>query len=124
MSYGTNVWSLAVTDMGLFAASETGVYVTVDYGAHWRLVSNGLTDRETTRCLAVSGSNLFVSNYTGVFLSINAGKSWKLVNEGLANEPNTWALAVHGLYLFVGTVRGGIYRRLLSDTEALMPWRD
>jgi hypothetical protein len=93
----------AAIDTTFFAATSGGVLLSVDKGANWTQVNNGLTDTSVT-CLAVMGTNLFSGNGSGVFLSTDKGSNWTAANIGLTTSILT--LAVSGTNLFAGTAAG------------------
>ena len=104
-------YSLAVLGTYTFAgcrsrstANLTGVYVSTDNGATWRLPTHQLSTTEAyCGAFAFIGPNLFVGRYLGgVLLSTDNGNNWTSVSEGL-EKLNVGCLAVSGTNLFAGT---------------------
>jgi ligand-binding sensor domain-containing protein len=84
------------------------VYRTVDTGAHWTPVSNGITNGDA-RSLVFCGNDLYAGTMGGVFLSTNAGIDWAPKNTGLT-VPYVVALLACDSLLFAGTMTGGAFR--------------
>lgn len=63
------------------AGDVLGVYKSVDHGAHWRIVNNGLTDYGVYS-LAVdpmSPETVYAATEGGLYKSTDAGENWKLL---------------------------------------------
>jgi hypothetical protein len=104
---GGCITSFAVKGTILFAATrESGVFLSIDDGAHWRPADTGLPAKSVCQCLAVIDDNVFVGTLGhGVFLSANNGGWWKPVNTGLP-ETDVYSLAADGATLYAGTSHG------------------
>jgi hypothetical protein len=115
--------AFVIADKSVFVATSKGVYRTVDHGATWTAVSEGLpryaddtTQHVPIECLALSGQRLFVGTEgKGVFLSTNDGMNWTAANKGLPRNVYDTAVYVHincfvvsGENLFAGT-EGGVF---------------
>jgi hypothetical protein len=90
------------------------VFTTVNGGASWNAVNNGLTNTNITE-LAIdptSSQTLYAGTYDGgVFKSVNGGATWSVVNSGLTNLTVT-SLAIDpssSQAIFAGTY-GGVFR--------------
>jgi len=114
---GTGGTNLPAGQAGLFAGTNSGVFLSTNNGTSWTAINTGLTST-LVLALAVSpdsggtgGTSIFAgTSRGGVFLSTNNGTSWTQVNTGLMNT-NVLSLAVSpkgtgGTNLFVGTYDG------------------
>jgi hypothetical protein len=107
------VWSLAVRDTYLFAATGSfengpgGAFVSTNNGTSW--TSIGFTNT-TVLCFAISGRNLFAGTWGDVFLSTDNGGNWTAVNTGLPLYVSTFAVSPAGggpgTNLFAGAWEG------------------
>ncbi len=107
---GKNVRALLVVGTNLFAATDSGAFLTTNNGNDWTGINDGLTSTIVTS-FALIDTNLFATTFGGgVFLSTNNGLSWAAVNNDL---PSLFisSLAVIGTNLFAGNsgFQGGIY---------------
>ena len=68
-------------------------------------------------CYAISGDKLFIGQNNGVFQTTDYGSHWTSVNLGLPSGVVIGGLAVNGPYIFAGTSGGGVWRRLLAETD-------
>lgn len=102
------VYSLSVSGSNIFAGTTEGVYISIDNGADWTLVTDGLNYGEYVFAIAINGENIFAGTSGGVYLSTNNGTLWTEVVNGLpSNSPvNTFFLS--GSNLLAGT-GGGIF---------------
>jgi hypothetical protein len=117
---GATVSSYAFISTYVFASTKPyasgvagGVYMSMDNGATWTAVNNGLPTLADTNtyvnCLAVVGTNLFAGTGHGVYLSTNNGTNWSKINTGLT-DINVTSLAVKNSEIFAGTYGGGVFR--------------
>jgi photosystem II stability/assembly factor-like uncharacterized protein len=78
------ITSLIVTDTNILAGTDSGVSVSTDFGANWKLVRNELTLYCVYSLTSITGgtnaTDLFASTSGGIFLSTNGGVNWKTVN--------------------------------------------
>lgn len=66
------------------------VYVSEDYGAHWRTITTGLPDAWSVNVIAEhprSQRLLFLGNEVGVYFSIDRGASWVRLQNNLPTVP-------------------------------------
>jgi len=72
----------------LYAAAESGLFLSQDAGEHWDRWGNGLEDVEPRRLLfpryPESGSELFLATSGGVYRSLDGGRRFRA--SGLADE--------------------------------------
>jgi ligand-binding sensor domain-containing protein len=103
----SNVESFAVIGNNLFAATQSGVFLSANNGINWTPVIVGLTNTDI-EALAAVGPNLFAGTGHGVFLSANNGTSWTAVNTGLDTSKGTsvYSFFVNGANLYAGTEAG------------------
>ena len=91
--------------------SGGGVFLSIDNGASWSAVNNGLPANVTINAIAVFGGSRVFAGTTanGVFLSADNGTSWSAVNNGLPANVTVNAFAVIGSRVFAGTTANGIF---------------
>ncbi len=95
------------------ATIDGGIYKTIDGGAHWAAINQGLTIGNV-RSIAIDPSNsslLYAGTSGGVFKSIDAGSSWRNFPEGLATPVNVFSLDPFDSAIYAGTP-DGIYKSL------------
>ena len=98
-----------------FAATNHGVFRTVDSGKTWKQVSQGLPKKAIT-AIAITDSILFTGGQDmGVYYSTNGGENWKRFDPGLPKNVTVYALAVHNKKIFAGTHHDGVWQRDVSD---------
>jgi hypothetical protein len=109
--------TIAVSGPDLFAGASRepsvggglagGAFRSMDGGAHWSAVNNGLAEPPSVNVLAVSGADIFAGTDHGVFRSTNKGATWTAFNAGMPAGagivPSVTAFAVHGSSLYAGT---------------------
>jgi len=125
---GLFMTSFAVSGANLYAGdfhgdNGGGVFLTTDYGAHWKSLDDGIDSLGAVFALAVSGTNLYagIDFGGGVFRSTDNGASWTLTGGGFfAYKVGVTAFAVSGANLFAGTNgfddSGGVF--LTTDSGA------
>ena len=98
--------------------SKPYVYITHDYGAHWRLAVDGLPDApvNAVRTDPVRRGLLYAASENGVSVSFNDGLHWQPLQ---LNLPHTSVrdLVVHGNDLVVATHGRGFW--ILDDVQPL-----
>jgi len=94
MNIGTvNISALENDGNFLLAGTNSGFYLSSDYGATWNQRNDGLTNLSIYD-LALSGNNLIAGTGDGVFLSTNQGQNWHIVSSNIL-----WHFAVSGSYI-------------------------
>lgn len=90
----------------LYAATESGLFISSDQGGTWRAVE-GMQDVELSG-LAVRGVNAAVIVNGDVLRSSDAGSTWTPVEQGVG----VGALSVHfsDFYLWINSVQNGVWR--------------
>ncbi|MBI5302000.1 MAG: AAA family ATPase [Chloroflexi bacterium] len=78
------VSGIAILAEGVFAATDAGIYVSRDRGAHWLASADGLPVGARPQSIAATKSGLLVGTTQGLFRSRD-GKSWSAVTGTLAN---------------------------------------
>ena len=84
----TDVRSIAAINDTLFVGTNgAGIYKSVDFGANWVAINNGLSGALNFRAMESKGNTLFAGgpNGTGVFRSLDFGANWTLLGGGLAS---------------------------------------
>ncbi|MBI3952180.1 MAG: hypothetical protein HY314_17160 [Acidobacteria bacterium] len=97
----------------LWAATEQGLYVTVNGGVSWQRLWIGVRGQEAVFAVAVAGQRLFVGTTEGLLLSQDGGKSWQRVSGGLTEGilPLTIQIAPsRSALIYLGTERHGVFR--------------
>jgi len=85
----------------------SGVFKSLDHGASWIAINNGLTDITHFFALVINPADPAIlhagTRLGGVFKSVNAGINWTAVNTGLT-DTDVFALAI------AATFGGGIFK--------------
>ncbi len=106
-----NVNCFALIGDSVFAGTESGIFVTTNYGKSWQVFSHELSG--VVSILVAAGTNLYAA-YNGFTTSTDGGMSWLTSDSGLTNHYVT-GIATIGNELFVGTFKfpgdtaGGVY---------------
>jgi hypothetical protein len=103
---------IAINGTNLFAGTDSGAFISTNYGSSWSAINSGLSNKHIN-CLLVKGMNLFAGTAGGgVFLSTNNGFSWTAVNSGLT-ELNVCCLFWPSYrtldYIYAGTTGKGVF---------------
>jgi len=90
------------------------LYMTTDYGKHWKKITDGIPENETTFVVRQDTKNpdlLFAGTDRGVYVSFNEGKNWQPLQLNLPHVPirdmaiqdreNDLVLATHGLSFYI-----------------------
>jgi photosystem II stability/assembly factor-like uncharacterized protein len=108
---GGTVNSLTQNSKGyIFAATDSGVYRSIDNGDNWTLLNNGLPPTRIKNIATNNDGHIFAGiSSKGVFRSTDNGDTWVKINNGL---PDTFinALTVNSNGDLFTTPSGGIYR--------------
>lgn len=92
----------------LYAATASGVLISMNHGTTWEFRNNGLKSCDT-KSLASLGGYVFVATDGNVFRSNNQGQSWEPAGTALEGK-YVKTLVVCNNALFAGTYLQGIYR--------------
>ena len=104
------IWSLAVNSGGdIFAATEQGIFRSIDNGATWIVIGLNLKD---VRSIVIDNSgDLYAGTWGfGTFKSTDNGATWNVINNGLTSSIVSSLSITSGSKLFAGTFGGGIYK--------------
>jgi hypothetical protein len=116
------------SDQGLLAATERGLYMTADGGAHWQPTG---TVRHSTECVVFSpgfrtNRTALAGSVVGMLKSTDAGGSWDAANDGL------WAWEVDSMVvspndapdhtIFVGRSMGLNPAPVMRTTDSGASW--
>lgn len=82
----TRVWALAFSRDAtvLYAATDTGLYVSTDRGAQWRFLSDGLPSGVRLQSIVVTTRGLLVGTNQGLYQSRD-GRAWSALGGNLAD---------------------------------------
>lgn len=79
------VWSLgSFKDNGalVYAATQSGIYISLDFGSSWTLSNDGITGQTMRAWADDKYPNIYYAGTTdGLFRSINAGITWNRISE-------------------------------------------
>ncbi len=93
------VRDFATTGDTLVAATDSGVFISIDNARTWRNSGDVLT---SVRSIASSGSTLFAgTNNGGLYESFDLGRTWKWASRGL-QESTIWSTIVWGDKVVIG----------------------
>lgn len=107
---GYYITSITLNGASLFVSTSNGAYRTIDNGANWTEMNNGL-DYLSTQALTVIGTTVFIGTAGGVYSTTDNGVNWTHLNNGIGSVPVS-VLALNGTTLFAGASSNGIYRSL------------
>jgi photosystem II stability/assembly factor-like uncharacterized protein len=120
------VLALAVTGNRVYAGAEKGLFRSLDAGAAWARVSQGLPDAGAVTSLLASPETRVLAGIStetrrgGVFRSTDAGTSWTFLGSGMTattvtsiafGEPGTIWITANGV-LFRSADRGATWTRI------------
>lgn len=77
----------SINDVLYVGTNGSGIYKSLDWGANWVSVNNGLNGATNFRAIESKGNTLFAAGPTGtgVFRSIDLGANWTLLGGGLTS---------------------------------------
>jgi hypothetical protein len=105
----------------IFAATEIGVYRSIDNGITWERAHSGITG-PNAQCLVFKGDTIFAGTFIGgVFFSVNDGLLWSRLINGLSGKP-VMSLGVASNNIFAGTHGDGVF--LLKNDTTWIPIND
>jgi photosystem II stability/assembly factor-like uncharacterized protein len=110
-----HVYGFAISGNTVFAATDRGVFRSMDAGMNWIAQNSGLSGKALIiNTLYMSGKNIFIGTDAGIFLSTNNGAVWNSMNNGLhGGALEVDALVENEGILYAGTAIG-LYKRQLS----------
>ncbi len=93
--HGSGIQSITVTDLYVYAITNSGIFASSDNGDSWAPINGGVMDTAYPLKLVKSGTNLIVTSQGAgkIFLSSDNGTSWKNVG---TNIPQIGAVAIAG----------------------------
>jgi hypothetical protein len=100
---GIRANALSINKGRVFAATDSGLYLSGDHGAAWTKIAIGSGNRRFLSLVA-SGSNVIAGTARGgggIFVSTDNGATWSTAASGLA-DGNVAALAVNADRVFAG----------------------
>ncbi len=77
----------AINDTLFVGTNGSGIYKSIDWGANWTAINNGLGGSTNFRAIESKGNTLFAGGQigTGVYRSTDFGLNWKLLGGGLVS---------------------------------------
>jgi ligand-binding sensor domain-containing protein len=109
-----SIFALAIDDSGkkLYAATDTGIFVSADAATHWIQLSGLPVDSYSSVTFDLNAPHVIyvASEHHGVYTSTNDGSSWTIINNGLPSgiiinnlafdsvEHHLWAATSLGIY--------------------------
>ncbi len=77
----------AINDTLFVGTNGAGIYKSIDWGASWTAINNGLGGSTNFRAIESKGNTLFAGGQigTGVYRSIDYGANWTLLGGGLVS---------------------------------------
>jgi len=102
----------------LFAATDLGVYRSIDTGKTWYPMNTGLTSTNI-RSFAINSFDVVFAgtNMRGVFRSRDYGEHWESFSAGLTDSVITTLYCNVDGYLFAGTYSNGIFKTTERTTS-------
>jgi len=107
----TDVRSIAAINDILFVGTNgAGIYKSIDWGANWVTVNNGLNGATNFRAIESKGNSLFAAGPTGtgVFRSTDLGANWTLLSGGLTSGSYR-GFASNSQLIVAGSFGGGVF---------------
>lgn len=118
------VRTVIIQDTFIFAGTDSGVFISTDYGTNWIACNNEIASYKVNSLTSIlndtkEGTSLFASTTGGIFRSTDNGTSWIVVNN---NESELYILAVYsmtsGSKVFFATKND----RLFRSTDKGLNW--
>jgi ligand-binding sensor domain-containing protein len=113
-----DVRTVVTTTNTVFAATDQGVYRSLDGGRTWLVANQGLTNLEIqTIVLSANKNILFAATPAGVFQSLNNGDAWIPIQRDLPNQA-VRSLGFDATENLLTATRTGIFR-FVSQLEQI-----
>ncbi len=113
---GGSITAIAVLDGDVFAGTTSGLFRSVDTGAHWSRVTSG-KENTSIRALAILNGNVFASTNIGMLRSSDTGLSWQEADAGSKGGPMYLEAVGNDLFALFG-YGVGVFR----STDLGMSW--
>ena len=111
-----SIQALAYTGGTVWAGTQTGVFVSTNFGTTWSNFSAGGPTNFNVLSLTFQEPNIIAgTSGGGAFVSPTASANWSAINTGLS-DPTVLALIVNGK-LFAGT-NGGVFSSVTPTTSS------
>jgi len=108
-----NIYSLATSNLKVFAGSDSGVYVSPNYGTSWTKTA---LNNKLVYSLAVLGNAIYAgTSGSGIYYTTNDGANWTQTS---LNTQTIYALTISGNTIFAGASGNGVY----SSTNNGINW--
>jgi len=100
----------AIHDTLFVGTNGAGIYKSIDWGANWIQVNNGLGNSTNFRAIESKGNTLFAGGPigTGVYRSTDFGANWSLLAGGLASGSYR-GFASNTQLIVAGSFGGGVF---------------
>jgi photosystem II stability/assembly factor-like uncharacterized protein len=107
-----DVSSIGWNGTDMLAATDSGVFVSIDRGHTWNKKSNGIPPMDpynTVTCIAGSGTDLYAGTYSsGIFVSHDGGENWTHATLPVEDYFYAMCFYINGSGVYVGTFCGGL----------------
>ena len=100
----------AINDILFVGTNGAGIYKSIDWGANWIPINNGLGGSTNFRAIESKGNILFAGGQigTGVYRSTDFGANWTLLGGGLASGSYR-GFACNTQLIVAGSFGAGVY---------------
>lgn len=108
-TYFSYLYSLVAMGADLFAATDSGIFISKDSGAIWSDLGANFAGLSGASILAVDSSELLAGTYQGgLYFSYDTGNTWTTASSGVTSLTVT-AIAPFGTTILAGTQSSGVF---------------
>ncbi|MEJ7615846.1 MAG: Ig-like domain-containing protein [Pyrinomonadaceae bacterium] len=101
---------MAASGSTLLAATDDGVFISVDNAQNWTAANSGLLSNYVTDFF-ISGSIIYAATGYGVHVSIDNGQNWTPLDAAGQSDPFTPAVAANYSHVFAGSNGYGVFTK-------------
>ena len=106
----------------LWAATNIGLFRSIDGGASWEAAGTGLPMTYAKRITRAADATLYASTNDGIFKSTDHGKSWSVISDEAMGASNLLAIdPTNPAILYAGDLRGGFKSEDGGTTWHVLP---
>ncbi|MGA2298792.1 MAG: hypothetical protein ABSG15_14690, partial [FCB group bacterium] len=88
----------------IFAGTDSGIFISTNYGNDWIVSNIGLTNTHVT-CFAINENYIYASTTDKIFITTNYGSNWVQINQS-GPAPDIRYLTINGNNFFTATFVG------------------